>query len=238
MGAMIRCGSGRRRLPTFRPSGRSLRHPLEYSGRATTPASRSRRLSLVCGVWIARSFETGPTSWEQWTTNWCFAEAGVVVPRCSEAMRTTSVSHDCSTRQRRRRGSARSSFIRIGQGEAWAVASSRCANARRGPRDLLSPSLSRHCPESGSMLGMGMLRLGDAATFCPEASASTLFQCAGRSDSRAPAPPNKSEPGAIRGWAAGPADRAFGGRLSVRRRRAEDPHDFRRLRSRSFFCDR
>ena len=78
--------------------------------------------SLVYGVWIPRSFETGYTSQEEWTTNWSFAEAGVVVPRCSEAMRTTSVSHDCSTRERRRRGSARSSFIRSGPGEAWAVA--------------------------------------------------------------------------------------------------------------------
>jgi hypothetical protein len=31
-----------------------------------------------------------------------------------------------------------------------------------------------------------MLRLGDAATLCPEASASTLFQCARRCDARAP----------------------------------------------------
>ncbi len=189
MRVMIPCGSGGRHLPTFRPSGRSLRHPREYSARATTLASRSRRLSLVYGVWIPRSFEMGPTSWERWTTNWFFAEAGVFVPRCSEAMRTSSVSHDCSTRAQRRRGSARSSFIRTGQGEAWAVASSHCANVRRGPRDLLSPSLSRHCPESGSTLGTGMLRLGDAATRCPEASASTLFRCAKRSDPRAPGLP-------------------------------------------------
>lgn len=49
------------------------------------------------------------------------------------------------------------------------------------------------------MLGTGMLRLGDAATFCPEASASTLFQCAERSDSRAPGLPNKAENALVNG---------------------------------------
>jgi len=33
------------------------------------------------------------------------------------------------------------------------------------------------------MLDMDMFRLGDAPTPCPEASASTLFQCAERSES-------------------------------------------------------
>jgi hypothetical protein len=39
-----------------------------------------------------------------------------------------------------------------------------------------------------------MLRPGDAGTLCPEASASTLFQCARRCDSGAPALPNKALP--------------------------------------------
>jgi hypothetical protein len=112
------------------------------------------------------------------------------VPRCSEAMRILSVSHDCSARRQRRRGSVHSSFIRSGQGGAWVVEYWRCAKVRRGLRDSLPLSSSQHCRGSGSMLDMDMFRLVDAATLCPEASASTLFQCTARYDSQAPGLPN------------------------------------------------
>jgi len=175
-------GFGRRPLPTFLPSRCSLQHRLGCLAGATTPPSRSKPLSSVCGVSIPKSFETAPTSWARWSANWSCAEAGVVVRRCSEGMHTLSVSHDCSARRRMRHASVHSSFIRIGQDEAWVVDYSRCAKVRLWRRDSLLPSLSRHCQGSGSTLDMDMFRPGDAATLYRTVSPSTRFQCVAHSD--------------------------------------------------------
>ena len=191
MRLLSRYRSGRRRLPTCLPSRCSLRHPREYSAGVTTLPSRLRRLFSVYGDVDTEIIRDGTYFVGEWRTNWSFAEAGVVVPRCSEGMRMTQ--RESRLLEPADRGGADPRVLRsseLGKARLGSVDCSRCANVRRGPRDLLPLSSSRHCPESGSMLDMDMCRPGDAATLCPETSASTLFQCAERSDAQAPGLPN------------------------------------------------